>query len=203
MKKYLIALSTLLFSFSSNATFLTLLDGVTPSSDIQVEITGTPVNYGFSVDDDVFATVQFQLIALDEATDDLNQDGVLTVQFGYFDAVGGYFGYDPAGYSVSWADITAAQAVATAQQELVFASAFKSFVAGPYETSYSLANDVGDYYAFAVLEGLYYVGVEQLYAIDLEVPPVEPPTPGVPAPAGFGIMALGMLGLFGSRKLRK
>ena len=54
-----------------------------------------------------------------------------------------------------------------------------------------------------VLEGQAYVGDAQIYAIDLEVPPVEPPTPGVPAPASLGILALGMLGLVGGRKLRK
>ena len=203
MKKYLIALSTLLFSLSSNAAFITLPDGVTPSTDLSVEIQGTAVNYGFSVEDDVFATVQFQLSALDAVTDDLNQDGLLTVQFGYLDALGTFLGYDLAGYSVLWTDITAAQSGASATAELVFSSSFKSVISGPYETSYSLADGFGDYYAFAVLEGQAYIGAEQIYAIDLEVPPVEPPTPGVPAPAGFGILALGMLGLFGSRKLRK
>lgn len=203
MKKYLIALSTLLFSLSSNAAFVTLPDGVTPSTDLSVEIQGTAVDYGFSVDDDVFATVQFQLIALDEATDDWNDDGLLTVQFGYLDSVGGFLGYDPLGYSVTWNDIVAAQAVATATQELVFSSFFQGFVSGPYETSFSLENDAGDYYAFAVLEGQAYVGDAQIYAIDLEVAPVEPPPPGVPAPASLGILALGMLGLVGGRKLRK
>ncbi|MCP4058038.1 PEP-CTERM sorting domain-containing protein [Pseudoalteromonas sp.] len=203
MKKYLIALSTLLFSLSSNAAFVTLPDGVTPSTDLSVEIQGTAVNYGFSVDDDVFATVQFQLVALDVATDDLNQDGLLTVQFGYLDALGNFLGYDLAGYSVLWTDIIAAQSGASATAELVFSSSFKSVISGPYETSYSLANNVGDYYAFAVLEGLAYVGVEQIYAIDLEIPPVAPPPPGVPAPASLGILALGMLGLLGSRKIRK
>lgn len=203
MKKYLIALSTLLFSLSSNAAFVTLPDGVTPSTDLSVEIEGTVVDYGFSVDDDVFATVQFQLIALDEATDDLNGDGLLTVQFGYYDSVGNPLGYDPLGYSVSWSDINAAQVSATSTQELVFSSFFQGFVSGPYETGFSLEDELGDYYAFAVLEGQAYVGDQIIYAIDLEIPPVEPPTPGVPAPASLGILALGMLGLAGGRKLRK
>lgn len=204
MKKYLIALSTLLFSLSSNAAFLTVPDGGGPaSSDLSVEIQGKMVEYGFDVDEDVYATVQFQLIALDEATDDWNNDGLLTVQFGYLDSVGSFLGYDPLGYSVLWSDIVAAQAVATASQELVISSYFQGFVSGPYETSFSLENDVGDYYAFAVLEGQAYIGDAQIYAIDLEVAPVEPPTPGVPAPASLGILALGMLGLAGSRKIRK
>jgi hypothetical protein len=204
MKKYLIALTTLLFSLNSHAVFLTVPDGGgSTSSDLSVEIQGTKVNYGFDVDYDVFATVQFQLLGLNEATDDLTVDGLLTVQFGYLDALGTFLGWDTAGYSVLWSDITAAQAGADADTELVFSSSFKSVISGPYETSYSLADGFGDYYAFAVLEGQAYIGAEQIYAIDLEVPPVEPPTPGVPAPAGFGILALGMLGLFGSRKLRK
>lgn len=199
MKKYIAFLACFLASMSANAEFITLPDGVTESSDLLVEIGGTPVGSGVSVDDTVSAFVQFQLNALDPLTDELNGDDRLTVQFVYytFDPVNpAFIAWDTDGYSITWTDVATLQATASDSFELTFTSLFKDWVSGPYETDNSLDDGEADYLVAALVESSFYVG-GTFWGIDLEVPPPPPAPPGdaVSAPATFGMFAIALAGL--------
>lgn len=195
MKKYIAFLACFLASMSANAAFITLPDGVTPSTDLMVEIGGTPVGSGVSVEDTVSAYVQFQLNALNPLTDELNGDDVLTVQFVYytFESVPSFIAWDTDGYSISWVDVAALQATALDTFELTFTSLFKDWVSGPYQTANTFDNNQADYLVAALVEGTFFVG-NQFWGIDLEIPP-PPPGDAVNAPASLGILAIALAGL--------
>lgn len=199
MKKYIAFLACFIASMSANAAFITLPDGVTPSSDLLVEFYGTPVGDGFSSENSVYANVQLLISALDEATDDLYLDGYLTVNFAYYayDPVSPTFlGWDTSSAnSILWSDVAALQASSAPTDELNFSSRFNDVVSGPYTTGYESALGQADYLVLALVENTFYVG-NQYWGIDLEVPP-PPPTTGetVSAPAGLGMFAIALVGL--------
>ncbi|AEF03791.1 hypothetical protein NQT74_01965 [Alteromonas stellipolaris] len=197
MKKIFVLLACILGSASANAAFITLLDGMTPSA-AQIEVEGTKIGSGFNVNNDIRVLTQFQLSALDETTDDLNGDGLLTVNFGYYVFNGTtieFIGFDLiSDNSILWSDINDWQTTADTNDELTFDSFLNENVPTPLVTEYSAANGVSDYYVFAYIDLEEVIGLNGgLYGVDLVVP-AAPPAP-VSSPATFGILLLGLAGV--------
>jgi hypothetical protein len=204
VKNLLVGAVLLTLSMASQAELLRIDPGVGPVADVFVEFDGTLVGGGLDVAQPVFSEIRLQLIALNEANDDTVDDDRLTVQFGYFSLDGGgvFLGYDPLGFSVTWADIVAAQLGADADDELVFSSNATNFLSafGPIGTALP-----ADYAVFAFIEGVQ-VGRAatpndpgtQFAFLDFTNAPVSP----VNAPVTFSILLLSLFGLLVSRKIK-
>lgn len=203
MKRLLAFLACSFVAMTANAAFISLPDGVTPSP-AQIELEGSRLgNAGgvpiYNVNNAVRVLTQFQLSALDQATDDLNGDGLLTVLFEFYTFDGASrpefidFGATLEN-SVSWANINAAQASADNNDELTFDAFFQESVLDVT----SLVTD-GSIQYLVYARGEYDASGTPLLNIGSNFVPFfvanPPPTPTVSSPATVGFFGIAILGL--------
>lgn len=208
MKRFFAFLACSLVAMSANAAFITLPDGSTPSapaSELEGSRLGTS-SFGvpiFNVNNPIRTLVQFQLTALDQATDDLNGDGLLTVIFEYyaFDGVDLTFldFGDTSENSVEWSAINAAKLIADSNDELTFDVFFQESVIDVT----SLVTD-GSIQYLALARGEYDTNGAPLLELGGFAPffvANPPPPPSVPAPATIGLFGIAMFALVGRRRI--
>lgn len=212
MKRFFALLACSLAAMSANAAFISLPDGVTPSAP-QVELEGSRLGNSFgtpiyNVNNPIRVLTQFQLSALDEATDDLNGDGLLTIFFEFYafdgssDPVFLDFGATTQN-SVTWASINTAKASADNNDELTFDVFFQESV----EDVTSLVTD-GSIMYLALARGEYdstntallNIGADFVPFFVANPPPPTPP-PSVSAPATVGIFGVAMLAFAARRRI--
>ena len=209
MKRFFALIACSLVAMSANAAFISLPDGATPSP-AQIEIEGSGLgNAGgvpiYNVNNAVRLLTQFQLIALDQATDDLNGDGLLTVIFEFYSFNGASapvfldFGATLEN-SVSWADINNAKATADSNDELTFDVFFQESV---LDVTTLVTDGSIQYLVYA--RGEYDASNTPLLNIGNNFVPFfvanPPPTPTVSSPATIGVFGIAMLGLALRRRI--
>jgi hypothetical protein len=207
MKRFFALLACSLVAMSTNAAFITLPDGSTPSTPA-VELEGSRLgtsSFGvpiFNVNSPIRTLVQFQLTALDQATDDLNGDGLLTIFFEYYAFDGSALTFldfgDTKENSVEWSYINTAKQAADNNDELTFDVFFQESVLDVT----SLVTD-GSIQYLALARGEYDNNGAPLLNVGGYVPffvANPPPPPSVSAPATFSIFGVAMLGLLVRRR---